>query len=176
MAQSTSSAAIPPIPAHDDRLSHSTRSNSLISTASSGGASLRRRSRTRTRTLTSAQRGKSQGQQPENASDARGRDRGVVPRVPKLEDAGVHSIQGTAFLRLFFLVIHNARLLFAEFGYLCALLTFQGIRGRGRRLLGLKMVLRVLHRRPLLLRGQSDIGQIRPVSLVVPWRHLGVGK
>ncbi|KAH8100101.1 hypothetical protein BXZ70DRAFT_973392 [Cristinia sonorae] len=58
MAQSTSQI----LPTVSRAGPTTTRSNSIVSTASSNsGASLRRRSRTRTRTLTSSRRGKSQG-------------------------------------------------------------------------------------------------------------------
>lgn len=69
MAQSTSPAAIPQIFSYENTPSSLvTRSNSILSTASSGGVSLRRKSRTRTRTLTSRPRGKSLGR-PESAND-----------------------------------------------------------------------------------------------------------
>ncbi|KAI0951158.1 hypothetical protein AcW1_008269 [Taiwanofungus camphoratus] len=57
MAPSTSAG----VPSSFQDRPTTTRSNSVASTASTGGASLRRRSRTRTRTLTSAKRGKSLG-------------------------------------------------------------------------------------------------------------------
>ncbi|GBE87810.1 hypothetical protein BKA93DRAFT_829546 [Sparassis latifolia] len=89
------------VPISQDRATAS-RSNSLVSTASSGGASLRRRSRTRTRTLTGGRRPKSLGRSA--ARRGEGHDEspygGIAPPTPKgfsdeSQDIAVSSHPGT---------------------------------------------------------------------------------